>query len=225
MADIYGQTLGADQTVSLDVGPAASYVDFRGTGQKILEAQFPPKVAVEMQNVDRGNYVHRAAWQIRSESRRPVRDDDRHDEDPPQYEALRALRSFAVFEQCRARAPRTLPGPSRACSTATTRPQEAKDDLVVQVTDIGASVHVGYNSVLVLATSLSTGAPIADAAVTLRKDAKTVGKRPHGREGSRLPRPCPGCSCRAFPGVEGKAEVEMQRAKTGSSCTRPRCRA
>ena len=59
MTDIYGQKLGEDQTQSFDVGPAEAYVQFRNTGQTILEAQFPPRVAVEMQNVDSGSYLHR----------------------------------------------------------------------------------------------------------------------------------------------------------------------
>ena len=57
ITDSYGQTLGADLPIELEAGPAASYVEFRGTGQKILEAQFPPRVAVEMQNIDEGRYV------------------------------------------------------------------------------------------------------------------------------------------------------------------------
>ena len=59
LTDIYGQSLGKDHTVSLDVGPAATYVQFHATGQKLLESQFPPQVAVEFQNVLSGRFGDR----------------------------------------------------------------------------------------------------------------------------------------------------------------------
>ncbi len=42
--------------MTLEVGPAATYVLFRADGQKLLESQFPPRVAVEFQNVISGKF-------------------------------------------------------------------------------------------------------------------------------------------------------------------------
>ena len=56
LKDVYGQALLEDKTVSLEVGPAATYVMFHATGQKLLESQFTPRVAVEYQNVISGKY-------------------------------------------------------------------------------------------------------------------------------------------------------------------------
>ena len=93
MTDIYGQKLGADQTQSFDVGPAAAYVQFRDTGQKILEAQFPPKVAVEMQNVDlREASVSRLAHQPVRPRRRRSDDGNRHGR------IARNVRHFEIFD-------------------------------------------------------------------------------------------------------------------------------
>ena len=96
IADIYGQKLGTSTTESFDVGPAASYVQFRDSGQKILESQFPPKVAVEMQNVDSGSYAVGTDRQPvrQAAARRSV--GHRHGKDPAQRAPFRALRPPAV---------------------------------------------------------------------------------------------------------------------------------
>jgi uncharacterized protein YfaS (alpha-2-macroglobulin family) len=92
-------------------------------------------------------------------------------------------------------------------------PQEVKDDLTVQVTDIGASLNVGYNSLLVLASSLATGAPVADASVTLRKDGKALATGRTDAKGLASLPLSPGTLMAAFRGSEEKAEVEIAKGK------------
>ncbi|MGA2481234.1 MAG: MG2 domain-containing protein, partial [Spirochaetia bacterium] len=212
MADTYGQTLGTDLPISLESGPAASYVEFRGTGQKILEAQFPPKVAVEMQNVDEGSYVM-------------GRIEDPYSKLPTGPEMMidtakipRNQRHFEIFDlspylnsagRGTAFISWALSGPFWGSDT----PQEAKDDLVVQVTDIGASVHVSYNTLLVLATSLSKGTPIVDATVTLRKEGATVASGRTDAKGLASLALAPGVLLNAFRGVEERAELEVLKGK------------
>jgi uncharacterized protein YfaS (alpha-2-macroglobulin family) len=92
-------------------------------------------------------------------------------------------------------------------------PQEVKDDLVVQVTDIGASVHVGYNFILVHATSLASGAAIPGAQVTLRKDGKGLAAAKTDDAGLASLALAPGALQAAFLGQEEKAEMEIVKGK------------
>jgi len=211
ITDAYGQTLGADQTVSFDVGPAASYVEFRGTGQKVLESQFPPKVAVEMQNADSGSYAIGRIANPFGKTPSPPRMAIDTSKIP------RNTRHFELFDLSRylndaGKGAAYLAWSFKGLFYGSDTPEEVKDDLVVQVTDIGASVTVGYNSLLVLASSLSTGAPMPGAAVTLRKDSKILGTARTDEAGLAAV-PLSTGILSTFHGDEGKAELEIAKGK------------
>jgi hypothetical protein len=173
LQDVYGQTLGKDQTVTFEVGPAATYVLFRAEGKKLLESQFPPQIAVEFQNVISGKFgigslrepfLQQPGSPNKNLDTRRVPKNTRHFEMFDLSPYLNKDHKGAAW----------LSWAFTGKFEGTDTPQEVKDDLVVQVTDIGASIHVAYNSLVVLAGSLSSGAPLADAAVTLRKGNKKV---------------------------------------------------
>jgi len=185
LADAYGQLLGTDQAVSLDVGPAASYVYFRGTGQGILEAQFPPKVAVEMQNVDAGHslvarlpgpYAPRPKTPNRAHNAQSIARNTRHCEIFDLAPFLDACRGTACL--------------SWSCSGllwGSDTPQEA--------------------------SSLATGAPLADAAVTFRKDARTISAGRTDAKGVAALALAPGILPRTFTDDQHKAEIEIAKGK------------
>jgi hypothetical protein len=56
LTDAYGRQLGRDQSIDIEVPPPGSYAYFPNTGTRILEAQFPPKIVYEFQNIDDGDY-------------------------------------------------------------------------------------------------------------------------------------------------------------------------
>ncbi|MGA2640329.1 MAG: alpha-2-macroglobulin family protein [Spirochaetia bacterium] len=212
MTDIYGQKLGQDLTESFKVGPAAAYVDFRNTGQKILEAQFPPKVAVEMQNVDSGKYlISRITNPFGKPPRGPAAAIDTG-------RITRNVRHFELFDLLpflndAGKGAAFLSWSFKGLFEGSDTAQEVKDDLVVQVTDIGASLNVGYNSLLVMASSLASGAPIQNAVVSLRKDGKTVASGRTDEKGLATVAIPPGTLAAAFKGTEEKAEVEIAKGK------------
>jgi uncharacterized protein YfaS (alpha-2-macroglobulin family) len=212
LADTYGQKLGADQTVNLEVGPANSYVSFRGTGQKLLESQFPPVVAVEMQNVDSARFV---AGRIASPfGKLPTSPSTTIDVSS----FPRNARHFELFDLSAwmneaGKGAAFLSWVIQGRFWGSEDPQEVQEDLVVQVTDIGASIHMGYNSLVVLANSLATGAPIADASVTLRKDARTLATGRTDAAGIASLALAPGLLLKSFRGDEEKAELEIVKGQ------------
>jgi len=212
MTDVYGQKLGADQTESFDVGPAAAYVQFRDTGQKVLESQFPPKVAVEMQNVDSGSYLI-------SRISNPFAAPPKGSRQPIDTSGItRNARHFEIFDLLpflndAGKGAAYLSWSFKGLFYGSDTTEEIKDDLVVQVTDIGASLNVGYNSLLVMASSLATGAPIPSAVVSLRKDGKTVASARTDEKGLATITLSPGTLAGAFKGSEEKAEIEIAKGK------------
>ena len=212
ITDTYGQTLGSDTPIDLNVGPAAAYVDFRATGQRILESQFPPHVAVETQNVDSGQYVMgRMTDPFAPLPKGPV----------SRFDAAaisRNVRHFQLFDLLpflndTGKGAVALSWAFKGLFYGSDTPQDVKDDLVVQVTDIGASVEVGYNSILVLADSLSTGDALPDATVTLRKDGKPLATARTDAKGLASLALAPGMLAKAFHGSEEKAEIEIVKGK------------
>ncbi|MGA2612537.1 MAG: MG2 domain-containing protein [Spirochaetia bacterium] len=210
LTDIYGQSLGADQTVSLEVGPAAAYVLFHANGQKLLESQFLPRVAVEFQNVVSGKFgagslkepfLQKPGSPNRKVDTRRVPKNTRHFELFDLSPYLNSDRKGAAWLSW------DFLGKFEESET----PQEVKDDLVVQVTDIGASVHVAYNSLLVLAGSLSTGAPLSGATVTLRRGSQSLVVGTTDASGLATLAIPPGALMNAFRGNEQDAEVEITK--------------
>ncbi|HUI70785.1 MAG TPA: Ig-like domain-containing protein, partial [Spirochaetia bacterium] len=210
LTDIYGQSLGEDQTVSLDVGPAATYVSFRGTGQKLLESQFPARVAVEFQNVISGKFgigslkepfLQKPGNATKALNTRRVPKNTRHFELFDLSPYLNSDHKGAAWLSW------LFAGKFEDSET----PQEVTDDLVVQVTDIGASVHVAYNSLVVLASSLSTGTPLENASVTLRKGSQRLASGMTDSSGLAAVAIPSGLLTRSFRGTEEDAEVEITK--------------
>jgi len=56
LRDLYGQSLPADQSFTVEAGPAPSYVRYRAEGDRILEKGFPPVVVAEFQNALSGAF-------------------------------------------------------------------------------------------------------------------------------------------------------------------------
>ena len=208
--DVYGQTLGKDQTVTLEVGPAATYVSFRASGQKLLESQFPPRIAVELQNVLSGKFGIGGLKEpfLQKPGNPGKRLDIRR--------VPRNTRHFELFDL----SPYLTKNRTGAAWMSwvftgnfddTGELQEVKDDLEVQVTDIGASMHVAHNSIAVLAGSLSTGAPLADATVILRKGAQRLASGTTDASGlANLAIPA-GVLMKAFKGHEEDALIEITK--------------
>jgi uncharacterized protein YfaS (alpha-2-macroglobulin family) len=211
ITDVYGQTLGQDQVTTLRVGRAATYVSFRASGQKILESQFPPRVAVEFQNVDSGKFgigilkepfIQKPGTANKRLDIRRVPENTRHFELFDLSPYLNKDRKGAAWLSW------VFSG--RFDETDDTS-QEVKDDLEVQVTDIGASVHIADNSLVVVAGSLSTGLPLSDATVMLRKGAQRLATGTTDAAGLAALALPPGVLMSAFRGHEEDALVEITK--------------
>jgi alpha-2-macroglobulin len=212
ITDTYGQMLGTARTVRFEVGAAPAYVDFRATGMRILESQFPPRVAVEMQNVDSGQYVlGRMASPFAAPPNRPVVEIDT--ESIPRNTRHFEIFDLAPYMNGSGKGTAYLSWLFKGLFWGSEESQDAKDELVVQVTDIGASVNVGYNSILVFASSLSTGAPLTEAGVTLRKDGTSIASGRTDAAGLASLTLAPGTLMASFKGTEEKAEIEIVKGR------------
>ena len=210
--DIYGQALGAAEEREVAVGSAESYVDLRQTGSRLLESRFPPLAAVEFQNVEAGSYSI-GALQHPFGRRLP-------DPSTPLDVAAvpRNVRHFETFDLApflneEGRGAAFLSWKFKGKFWGGDETQEVSDSLVVQVTDIGASLHVAPDRILVLAASLSTGAPIEGASVVLRKGGSEIAAGRSDAKGMASLPLAPGVLSRAFPTRDAAEEAEIVVSK------------
>ncbi|MHC6201691.1 alpha-2-macroglobulin family protein [Breznakiellaceae bacterium SP9] len=171
--DTYGRSLGRPQTLTAQVGAANSYVYIRNNYAKMLEAAFPPKIIWETQNPFR-------LFQGIAKSNPYERVDSNLLKEYDIGRLKRNAKNF-LFDDL-------LPylSPSNK-GTVGFRWQyqipsswydsgyAAHDEwLTVQVTDIGITTRFAYNTAVVWATHLSSGSPVAGAAVYLREGDNIV---------------------------------------------------
>jgi len=167
LKDVYGRSLGQNKTVQAEVGQANSYVYHLDYGPRMLEAGFPPLVVWETMNpVSMNSRIAAASGPYERLSLSTFFTS----QDISKY--TKNKKNF-IFEDL-------VPflGPSGKGSAAMAWEYETRSQwnnrinknnswLTVQVTDIGITTRYAYNKVLVWATKLSTGEPVANARVEL----------------------------------------------------------
>ena len=171
--DIYGRKLNRTKNITVEIPEASSYVWFPNLGSLMLESSFDPKIIYEFQNIFDGD------WKVDSISD-PYKSFNSDQLFPYDFTGIeKNVRHFEVedlspwlssvgtgwvglswnFEK---------PGDDGK------RPAWAKNDLQLQVTDLALTTRYGYNKVITLISSLSTGKVIEGAKVSLMRDRKIV---------------------------------------------------
>jgi uncharacterized protein YfaS (alpha-2-macroglobulin family) len=174
LKDLWGRPLGRAERVLAQVGEASSYVYTRNSGPRMLEGAFPPRVVWEAQNPVSLRFLSRPA--AGPYERIP----------PGSLKALDVSEFPANSKKFFMENLDPFLGPGGRGSAAMGWDYEARSSwgrrevyrsqewLTVQVTDMGITVRYGYNKVLVWATRLSTGEPIAGARVELLEGTRLV---------------------------------------------------
>lgn len=172
--DVYGRSLGEEKVVKVEIPEAASFANFPNTGVRMLEAEFPPKIVFDYQNVNDGVWKAGAV------------------DDPYSYWSADELEPYPFPD---------VPKNSRHFETVDlspwlgsdgkgwvglswnfypveertgVRPRWGQDNLTLQVTDLGVTVRYGYNRVVAWVTSLSDGTPVPGARVTLMAERDRI---------------------------------------------------
>ena len=165
LRDLYGQSLAADRSFTLQVGPAPSYVSYRASGDRMLEKGFPPVAVVEFQNALSGAF---AAGRLEHPFQ-PVPDVPlaSYGELPRNTRAFRAV-DFGPFLNAGGTGSAFARWRFNVRSWWSEETEAQTADLRLQVTDLGVSLHLAHNRLLAWVASLATGQPLAGAEVSLR---------------------------------------------------------
>jgi alpha-2-macroglobulin len=173
ISDIYGRKLNKTKTITVDIPEASSYSWFPNSGSRMLESSFDPKIIYEFQNIFDGD------WKVDS-IEDPYKSFNSHELVPYDFSGIeRNIRHFEVEDL------------SPWLSSEGTgwvgfswnfqepdengiRPDWGKQNLQLQVTDLALTTRYGYNKVLALVSSLSTGELIEGAKVSLMRDRDLV---------------------------------------------------
>jgi uncharacterized protein YfaS (alpha-2-macroglobulin family) len=168
LKDIYGRTLAKGGSFSFRLGNPLSYAYFPEQGGRMLEAQFAPKVIAEVQEVA---FLQQGVQAIKTVAEAI---------EYPQYWNLPLAKvdlsklapqtkHFEVLD-LKPYLNKDGKGWLRIGWSAKdkSRYQTGYDPrLFLQVTDLAATVRVGYNRAVVLVSNISTGKPVAGAQVKL----------------------------------------------------------
>ena len=166
LKDIYGQALPYDDTVQLEVGPAASYVHFRASGNRILEAGFPPVAAVEFQNVLSGSVAAGALGEP-FRSLPSGRFSSYEVDNIPRNTRIFRMIDFSPFLDENGRGSVYARWKFELPSWWSDEPYSMDADLRLQVSDIGLTSHIAYNRITLQAASLSSGDPLEGAQIII----------------------------------------------------------
>ena len=169
LQDIYGRSLGRGVKTKVEVPEARSYSYFPNTGSRMLEAEFPHRIAYEYQNVFDG------VWKIDRISD-PYSSFDGGDLAPYDFsEVERNVRHFEVLDldpwlNEEGRGAVGISWNFAELDKNGDRPSWGQNNLQLQITDLGITTRVAYNRILVLVTTLSTGEPVGGSLVSIMRD-------------------------------------------------------
>ena len=176
VGDVYGRTLSQPYSFDIVVPPEpppegeANFLDY---GHAMLEAQFPPRFLFEYKNIAVGSWYSLASspnpWLKNPEKTTrielvPGKANSKFFEEIDLSPFLNPQgRGFVAF-----RAGLQLLRNERLDNDSyRTFTRETKNELNIQVTDLGLTVRYGFNKAAVLVTSLSSGKPVEGARVRL----------------------------------------------------------
>ena len=173
VSDLWGRSLGQNLTVRANVGQANSYVYHLNSGPRMLEAGFPPVIVWETQNplsinsriaASQGPYERLPASTLEAQDVSGL----------PRNSKRFMMEDLAPFLGPSGKGSAAMAWEYQTRSQWDGRAYSGSNWLTVQVTDIGITLRYAYNKVLVWATKLSTGEPIANARVELLEGSAVV---------------------------------------------------
>ena len=168
ITDIYDRKLNKFTTITVKVPNAASKLNFTTSGTKIMEAQFPHKLVFDYQNVLDGSF-----YEVRKYDNPlyPWRADFSNEKKI----ALKTKpENTRIFEEIdldpflkKGYGCVLLKAMAKLPSSSSKGYYEETKNLIVQVTDLAATVRYGINKAVVMVTSLKTGEAINGATVEM----------------------------------------------------------
>jgi uncharacterized protein YfaS (alpha-2-macroglobulin family) len=174
LKDRWGRTLGQAKTVTAQVGDADSYVYIHNRNSRMLEAEFPPRIVWEALNpVSISRVIRKAAGPYDQAAAGELQNLDISG--LPRNSKRFFMEDLSPYLGPGGRGSAALAWNYTTLADAESgRTYNGSAWLSVQVTDIGLTVRYGYNRVLVWATRLSTGGPVANARAILAAEGRPL---------------------------------------------------
>jgi uncharacterized protein YfaS (alpha-2-macroglobulin family) len=174
LKDTLGRKLGVESKNTIHTETANSYVSIYDSGFHTMEAAYPPRYPWEVLNPQSiAKFIGKVDGLYSPFVEFTLQKTEINTQEIPRNKKFFFMEEFAPYL-----------GPSGKGTTRLKwvyseedwngRQVERERHLTVQVTDIGITARYAYNSVIVWATRLSTGAPVPDADVTLFNNERRV---------------------------------------------------
>ena len=177
--DIYGRKLGTGDEHSVTVPQARSYASYKDYGFKMLESQFAPKLVFEHQNIKSGSAYSLVPIALAngtlSYEGEAIKVELNPENIPQNKRIIEAVDLTPALQKTSSGYRGTVAFNANMkyeyrytnwyTEEVETRSSTSENTQYIQVTDLGMTVRYGYNKILVLVTSLSSGKPVANAEV------------------------------------------------------------
>ncbi|MBN2652999.1 MAG: hypothetical protein JXR63_11505 [Spirochaetales bacterium] len=168
--DIYGRSLTKGENLTISVGSAMTFVHFKDSGYRILEAGFPAKTAYSFQNVVDGFSAISKVDHPRSFKAPSMKSFDLNQIPNTKHIRFNDFSKLLNDEGFGAAYIGThiryIPYWKKNKSNISEEDYySSRSDLLLQVTDLGVTVRYGYNKILIYVKSMSTGKAVANADV------------------------------------------------------------
>ncbi|MDR2575104.1 MAG: alpha-2-macroglobulin, partial [Treponema sp.] len=174
LKDLYGRSLGRAENVIAEIGEVNSFVYFRNSRSRMLEAGYPPKIIWEAQNpVSIRSRIAQAQnpYDIIPLSGLTEMDMSKLPKNSKQF----FMEDLSPFLNAAGKGSVAMRWDYRTKSSWEKGKIYSNDEwLTVQVTNIGITLRYGCNMVLVWATHLSDGSAVPNADVELIESGKVV---------------------------------------------------
>lgn len=164
--DAYGQPLSKTATEKIHVGKAMSFIHFERDSQFVLESGFTPKRSFEFQNLsEKASYTITPVSGVSEKFTKPEPKtvDVKQDPKNKNKKVIQTIDLSPYLEKCG----KEYRGALLITYRSELSSYNQDSTSLIQVTDLGLTVHSAWNRTDVLVSKLSNGVPVKGASVSI----------------------------------------------------------
>ena len=172
VADIYDQSYSKKISEKITVPDADSYASFKNSGFVVLESQFEPKCAFEFQNIGKDSYYTITPISGVTDSYKIGKEKIFDLKMTPEIKNRRVIKVVELkdfLEKTDGGYRGALKFKSQCSFEINERTSKTSNEEYIQVSNLGMTIHSGWNETVVLVTDLTTGEPVPNAKISVKE--------------------------------------------------------
>ena len=172
VVDIYDQSYAKKISEKITVPDADSYASFKNGSFVVLESQFEPKHAFEFQNIGKGSYYKITPISGVTDSYKIGKEKTFYLNMTPETKNRRVIQVVELkdfLEKTDGGYRGAVKFTSQCSFGIKEKTSKSSTEMYIQVSNLGMTLHSGWNETVVLVTDLTTGEPVPNAKVSIKE--------------------------------------------------------